>query len=147
MHLRTTPSPPKKNGLESQQNNALQIPFFSYAIVAKCLIQKNNIDMYMEMMFITSHLIVVPSITLIGNVHTIAIRCFFIVFTLRGFVVCLGLGLIVFMQGEKVAAIFCYCKGCEIVEVGVGVNQGHFNLPLLLCCLSLGELRELDVEC
>ncbi len=47
--------------------------FFPYAIVAKCLIQKNISHMYVEMMFVTSHLAMVLGITLIANVHTVAI--------------------------------------------------------------------------
>jgi hypothetical protein len=61
------------NWIATQQNNALEFPFFSYAIVAKCFIQKNIIHMYVEMMFVTSHLAMVSCITLIANVHTVAI--------------------------------------------------------------------------
>jgi hypothetical protein len=61
------------NRIPTQQNNALEFPFFSYGIVTKCLIQKNTIHMYVEMMFVTSHLVGVSGITLIGNVHTVVI--------------------------------------------------------------------------
>jgi hypothetical protein len=72
------PNPPKIMDWNPNKIMHWNSPFFP--MQAKKFIQKNNIHMYVEMMFITSHLAMVPNITLIGNVqHHCNLRFFYCV--------------------------------------------------------------------